>query len=126
MDPLDELRNAVREKIPVCIAIPADPTRKEQLQKKLEEYWERLDLPRYASYRTSTLMKIEILSRMLEEGEIFTDGLLEELKKKYAGSTEFGHEIATELIFADACVVINDYCTTGGVNILGGTGLPKS
>lgn len=102
------------QKSPV-IELPKDPKRVVQLRMKLQEYRNRID-PRRPIKFQPVRYKIEVLSRLLEGGRVETWELSRELAKKDG--------VFNDALFQNACGVIDDYCTTGGENCGGGTGLP--
>jgi hypothetical protein len=81
---------------------------------KLAEYKERdpakTDLRR--------IYKIAILERLVDQGEVDTTALEEELKGKYG-------DAFSERWYRSAVGIIRDYIVTGGKRVFGGTGLPK-
>jgi hypothetical protein len=81
---------------------------------KLAEYKTR-DLEG-GSFRLAS--KIEILERLVEQGEVDTAALEQELRAKYP-------EEFNERHYRSAVGVIRDYIATGGKRVFGGTGLPK-
>lgn len=100
--------------IPLNITLPDNSAHIEQLRKKLYEYRGRIKRHR----RTSTCHKEFILARLLEN--IAVDTL--QLREIMIG--EFGSSFSQDE-FENACIVIEDYCATGGLNVEGGTGLPE-
>lgn len=99
--------------------------RRKQLELKLDEYKARLVERESASNPEEQLKpdskliyKIFVLDRLLQDGSVKLNSLSLELKK------ELGNSFNKNL-FTRACIVIQDYCETGGENIYGGTGLPQ-
>ena len=105
----------------VVIKLPDDPTRRKQLEKKLEEYKGRLDSFQHPELQMRlhphSKCKELVLQKLLQDSEVNTPQYSLELAQ------EFGDAFDVEE-FADACGVINDYCETGGQRNNGGTGLP--
>ncbi|HEX8973983.1 MAG TPA: hypothetical protein VF817_00675 [Patescibacteria group bacterium] len=99
------------------ICIPDDPKRIEQLELKLVEYKRRL--ADYASRQhrhcLDVICKIFVLERLLQSGAA-NRNYLRALFLKEHGSID-------ETSFNNAFGCMEDYCTTGGKNIMGGTGL---
>jgi len=96
------------------IVLPSE--KREQLEKKLLEYKERLDPYKAPELQMDTLCKIEVLKRLLKEGTINAEDLKKEMAQTYGSGFSEG-------TFLNACNVIEDYCLTGGANMKGGTGL---
>lgn len=100
------------------IKIPEDPELVNALRDKLAEYKERLakqmknDPYKPPEAFSGTVYKMEILLKLLKDGEVDMRELSKELGNKYvnlnAGS------------FNNAYAVIDDYAKTGGGNVLGG------
>ena len=101
------------------IVFPNDEMRKNQLCNKLVEYKTRLDPYRSPELQMSIICKITVLERLIIQGKIVTWDLYLEMAEVY-GFCFNVHD------FENACNVIKDYCTTGGQNVHGGTGLPVS
>lgn len=99
--------------VPV-ICLPEDEALIRRLEAKLLEYQERIQ----QSGRISTISKHFILSKLLESGAINTNYLRKKMREKYA--ERFSGEK-----FENACDVIESYCTNGGKDLEGGTGLPQ-
>jgi hypothetical protein len=101
------------------LTLPADnPVRIGQLTAKLEEYRRRFDPHKAPELQMHLLMKTILLDTLLQHGAVETGPLSDRL------AAQFG--VAFNLrVFADACAVIADYCTTGGERVRGGTGLPS-
>jgi len=109
------------------IVLPPDKYTQKVLRDKLEEYESRLNRRKRELFTHSesfiranlhAIYKHAILERLLKEGEIDTFSFSLELQRL--------HGFFDILNYADAVAVINDYCTTGGRNVRGGTGLIKS
>ena len=97
------------------IILPADPERVARLRAKLEEYEFR-----YHSYappepRSSIYYKLNILQRLLKDGQVKAWEMFEALTVDNSDLTAF----------SAAFDVIEDYCLTGGVNLYGGV-LPRA
>lgn len=96
-----------------------------RLRAKLDEYKERLNKKQkvkpYGAPETQldfdTIYKIAITQKLVDDGEVNTHDLSRSLVAQYQ---TFNSEL-----FNEACAVIQDYITTGGRNVIGGTGLPK-
>jgi hypothetical protein len=100
--------------------LPVDAERVIQLQKKLNEYNQRLE--RYTSIGKvpetwDTICKIAVLKELLEHGRVHIDSLRRKVLQ------ENGEAVC---YLAKAFNVITDYCVTGGQNNCGGTGLPPA
>ncbi len=117
-----ETQQIRRDEGPV-IVLPDE--RREQLTTKLDEYRERLndnpnmhpELQLLAG--SDTMYKITVLQTLLDKGRVSTFDLSREMAKK------LGDHFNPQL-FNEACGVMSDYCTTGGKNTTGGTGLPQA
>ena len=87
---------------------------------KLAEYKKRLEdnsyKPPWAQW--DTVYKIAVVEELLEHGEVNTYELSRKLAEQAGGVFDVG-------AFNNACAVIQDYITTGGKDVIGGTGLPK-
>ncbi len=112
-----ELENADNEKEGEIEKIVLNRDRKEQLTQKLEEYQQR-DPYKAPETKMDTVCKTEVLNALLEDGEVDTENLREELRQKYRSGF---HEPA----FDNAIFVINNYNENGGVDVSGGSGLPQ-
>lgn len=99
------------------LVLPTDPARVAQLKAKLAEYETRLerdcqeDDPRCA---WNSICKIAVLKTLLDDGCINLDLVRGKLAREHG-------EAVSRLL--NAFEVITDYCTTGGKNTHGGTGL---
>ena len=111
------VRDKMAEESPILV-LPEDKTRVEQLRKKLEEYMGRYNPYGAPESQMGTICKTTVLGHLLEDLVVDTFQLYLEMEKIY-GSGLDAHK------FNVACGVINDYCTTGGKNTCGGTGLPN-
>lgn len=101
------------------ITLPYDETLIARLRLKLEEYKKRYDIYHAPESQMDTIMKTEVLERILEARKIKTFDLARELEEKFGSSYSARH-------FNRACSVIQDYITTGGdPKKHGGTGLPN-
>lgn len=90
-------------------------SRRTQLAKKLEEYFQRInDHQRSERSRNDARIKHAVLETLLKTGKIDPS----ELRKVLAKESWFDEER-----FQNAVAVIEDYVQTGGANIGGGTGL---
>lgn len=104
------------------IVLPSNPEIKKKLGRKLEEYRKRVEkhveenptMHPALIYGSSLGYKMIILERLLQEGVVDTWQLSLELEKKYG--------IVYNDQFNNAAAVIEDYCTTGGKKVYGGTG----
>lgn len=101
------------------IILPEDEELRSSLSHKLEEYNSRLDRFKAPELQMETICKIAVLSRLLEAGEVNTYALSIELHQRYGPGFQL-------VYFDNACSVIFDYVTTGGANVVGGTGLPPA
>ena len=100
----------------MIITLPIE--RREQLEKKQAEYRSRIQPHQGPEQNLDTGMKIEVVQSPLDRGAIAVSCLLEELRVKLG-------ELFSPGPFENACAVIEDYCETGVVNLIGGTGLPE-
>lgn len=110
--------------------MPEDEELRSKLKNKLREYAERIsnlaerigeenpywhpDRVRWAYSTTQQLYSAEVLSELLERGELDTREFSLELALYYREFSPYNYSVA--------CGVIQDYCTTGGKNTFGGTG----
>lgn len=106
----------ITEKGPILV-LPEDEARKQQLQRKLEEYKGRFDPYRTPELQMGTICKATILERLLRDTMVNTWELCLEMMGTYGSGFD-------SYKFDVACGVINDYCKTGGKHAVGGTGLP--
>ena len=83
-----------------------------QLERKLAEYEERIKNPNY--YGRSGI-KAKVLAELLEKKEVDSEEFYPRLKSEISGVNTSDFEIV--------CLVIDDYCKTGGANYKDGTGL---
>jgi hypothetical protein len=103
------------------IQFPEDLQTVRALQKKLQEYKERLgeemknDPYKTPEMFTDTTYKIAVLEKLLLQGEVDTHALSREIHEK------FGNLNTSD--FDNACSVIEDYAKTSGKHTTGGTGL---
>jgi len=115
-----EKRDQTNEESPVIVL---SKKRTPQLKAKLEEYKGRLDPHKHPDLQLLThseaMYKITVLERLLIDGSVQTHVLSSEMAEK------LGNNFDVEL-FDKACAVIEDYCKTGGKNLIGGSGLPKA
>ena len=100
------------------IKLPNDETLKTRLQKKLQEYKGRVDPYVAPELRQHELFKTEVLSTLLENGEVN----VQELSDKWVDN--FGNSFNAHA-FTDAANVINAYVTGDLDKVNGGTGLPE-
>lgn len=98
--------------------IVLDRTKRARLRSKFFEYEARIDPYKPPECQMGAIMKMEVLSALLEKGRVETWALSLELAKKYGP----GFDVDA---FNNACAVIQDYNETGGTKVRGGTGLPK-
>lgn len=92
---------------------------RDQLKAKLEEYKGRLLSSKFSSTEKMEMRhRIVILERLLKNGKVCTWEICREMQT--VPDLDFN-----EIYFNKACAIINDYCTTGGANCSGGTGLKK-
>lgn len=104
---------------PAVLTLPTDnPVRIAQLTAKLEEYRRRFDPHKAPELQMHLLMKTILLDTLLQHGAVETGPLSDRLAARFGASFNLR-------VFADACAVIADYCTTGGERVCGGTGLPS-
>lgn len=97
-------------------------TRITQLKGKLVEYQTRYKKKIIARAEPtsllSTLYKRDALKLFLDRGQLNTRAFSRAIIKV------FGIDTITEDVFNNACSVIEGYVKTGGIDIVGGTGLP--
>jgi hypothetical protein len=98
------------------LKIVLNPQRRTQLERKLEEYKSRMGGYSPPELQMDTVCKIEVLGRLLRAGTVDVFQLEKELLVRFG--TAFDRQA-----FWNACAVIADYCSTGGANLSGGTGL---
>jgi len=103
---------------PTIIQVPEGTERIMQLQAKLRQYRSRYDMRESPSKQMDTICKIKVLEAMLKDSFCLTIELERELCQTYG--SDFDHDA-----FDNACVVIRDYCATGGQMVKGGEGLPE-
>ena len=104
------------------ITLPDNPHVKTRLQKKIEEYQKRvLRLKKSNQYKNPDMVyttiagyKALIAQRLTQRGEVDTEELSKELREEY-GFLDFN-------AFNNAAGVIDDYCKTGGKNVVKGSG----
>ncbi|MBN2095978.1 hypothetical protein JW752_01105 [Candidatus Peregrinibacteria bacterium] len=113
-----QLQLVGREK-PDAIQVPKNTERIVQLQKKLRSYYERYDLRTAPREQMDTICKIRVLVELLTHGHCRPRDLEQEMCPAYGD--DFDHEA-----FENACLVINDYCSTGGQMVRQGEGLPQA
>ncbi|MCH7759007.1 hypothetical protein IID20_01480 [Patescibacteria group bacterium] len=113
-------QKSTNQEEPWIIKLPKDAERVKQLQNKLEEYRKRLKNYDDPYIQMDIISKIEILEQVLEQGQINVENIIPKIINKY--KSKFDLKLLS-YSFINACVVIDDYCQTGGKNILGGTGL---
>lgn len=102
---------------PLLLVLPEDLERQKQLRAKLEEYGKRLaENPQPDALNFHLRCKAIILQRLIRDGSVDIAALPLEL------SHDEGFNVSH---LKDAWGVIEDYCTTGGVNVHSGTGLPS-
>lgn len=115
IEPSSKSEQATPKEAPI-IVLSEDETRKKQLQNKLKEYRGRMDRYQAPELQMGVICKIAVLERLLRDGQVNTWDLSREMADIY-GSGFRTRE------FNVACMVIEDYCKTGGMNLSGGTGL---
>lgn len=128
-----KVKPQIPSKSPV-IELPADnPERRAQLERKLEEYKERVKnyldgLGDSANFMApeaiheslgSMPYRIYILERLLQDGKIETWSLSKEMAARFDGQCKSFYTYQ----FDKACSVIKDYVETGGQKLFNGTGL---
>ena len=102
------------------IVLPKDKTRQSQLRAKTKEYKERLQSSRFTpAEKMGIRYRIIILERLLKNREVSTWEISQEMAK--IPDLDFN-----DIYFDRACAIIEDYCKTGGANLIGGTGLSKA
>lgn len=100
------------------IELPDREGVKENLEAKLREYKERLEMHSTDEYIvTNSIYKIAIIEELLKNGKVKTWKLSRKLNRK--------HGCVDDAQFVSACHVIADYCRTGGRHVHGGTGFYK-
>ncbi len=119
------------EKIPVQkqenilerIKLPDDPAWIKKLERKLDEYRERLEKKRLENSNldrnsfTTTIYKIALLANLLSEHEIVVEDIARKLSDQYGGINRKDFDKAVFIIF--------DNATTGGNLTKPGMGLKK-
>lgn len=102
------------------IDLPTDVDRVEQLKAKLAEYCARLEADRKSGSKmiSDTTSKIIVLEALLKDGQVDLHAILQDAKTKEAG--------IAERFIRNAFEVIEDYCTSGGLNVSHGTGFPPA
>ena len=109
--------------VPMILKIPADhPTRRQELEQKLENYRQRLEGDRGTPYEWDTSIKLLVLQTLLmaEHGEVH---IIDILKALPSIDLTLAEQIqANMFLFFNACSVINSYCH--GVANSDGTSLP--
>jgi hypothetical protein len=98
------------------IELPKDEAVVEKLRTKLEEYKTRLQNFKSPEQNIDTVCKVKVLETLLEAGTVDIPALEHEMEEEYG--TGF-----SERAFMNACGVIEDYASTGGAYLRGGTGL---
>jgi hypothetical protein len=121
------------EQEPKLITLPEDEYRVKQLWAKMEELNQRLAKQRTESpylhpdqsESPRTRMEYEILAQLKnEEVVLYDEGLLNFLNRFKSRLEHFGEPRCHDE-WDTAFFVVHDYCTTGGLNVGGGTGLPE-
>jgi len=107
------------------ITLPKNPVSREDLRYKLCDYDQRLaEMAKENPYpyflpediaATFTGYKFAILHRLLRKGEVDVHMLFDDLEGR-CGIRDIGE-------YFEAARVIEDYCKTGGKNVINGTGL---
>ena len=90
---------------------------REAIEKKLDEYKSRYDTSKAPEQQYDTIYKIAVAQKLVDEGQVDTYALSNELAAKF-GPLDIR-------LFNTACAVMADYIQTGGQNNRGGTGLPE-
>ena len=99
------------------ITLPQDEQLVARLRRKLVEYHGRLELDERGHARSlGSVYKTLVLERLLKDGRVCVDELKLEVER-LLGDLDYRR-------FRNACLVIEDYATTGGKLTIGGTGLP--
>ena len=111
---LTEFEAMVDSSLPEAIVLSDDPILKGKLTRKLAEYRQRLETNQRPGRQSGTYCKIEVLTRLLQDERIAPVLLREQFKDQPWFTAED---------FRNACGVISDYCSSGGKNTCGGTGL---
>jgi len=96
------------------IVLPKNKELREKLERKLKEYEVRLKNADRERTRIGAQNKIAVLKELLDNGIVEASVL----KKRIIQEEWFDEDR-----FENAMWVINDYCETGGENVVGGTGL---
>ncbi|NOY69116.1 MAG: hypothetical protein GXP53_06440 [Deltaproteobacteria bacterium] len=107
------------------LILPNDAEFKASLEKKLKEYKKRVKMLKKSkkfsnpdmAYSTIAGYKALIAQRLAWRGEVDTQRFGEELKEEY-GFIDF-------IAFNTAAAVIDDYCRTGGKNVIKAEELPR-
>ncbi len=94
--------------VPNMVRLPADPARVQQLREKLREYERRRsDEARY---------KALVLGKVLADAEVPTADLAAHVEAEVGAAFN-------RSLFNDCCNIIDDYCRTGGLRTMLGSGL---
>ena len=115
------------------LRLPTGEHRIRQLEAKKAEYEERLAeqearepfAPRDLAQSPDTRMKLAIVSRLLEAGEVPTWAFSIEFASQNEGLVVLLGPEGFEAQWNNAACVIEDYCITRGAEVTGGTGLPE-
>ncbi len=94
--------------VPRLLRITDEPVRVEQLQRKLDEYRRR--------ETEEAVYKAVILDRLLREKELEVADLAGHVEARLGARFD-------RVLFNECCNVIDDYCRTGGVKTVLGSGL---
>jgi hypothetical protein len=101
------------------LVLPNDPTLRQQLEAKLQEYRNRLHQPQLTPHReASTNYKIWVLQQLLDQDS------LDFLVLKAAVAKDATNQTLAIAYLAYAWKVIENYCFNRGNQNRGGTGLP--
>lgn len=110
------------------IVLSKDSVRKKQLERKLEEYEQRLKKQEgefafshpdmRLKYTARSRYRMYVLKELLENNKVDTYALSRNIAEKEGGLFDVE-------AFDEACTIIEDYVKTGGVSLRGGTGLPN-
>ena len=97
------------------IKLPKDSNTREKLERKLEQYRDRIDnYPDMERVILDSRYKIAIVEELLDKGKVKEHPLAKQIQREY-GSID-------EIAFDSAYTVIEDYCKTGGKHVMLGSG----
>jgi|GEM_PF-1282556 len=108
------------------IVLPKDPKFTARFEKKIKEYNKRLKKLKKSksfsnpdmAYTSITGYKALISQRLALRGEIDTEVFARELKEEYG--------IINSIAYNTAAAVLDDYCRTGGKNVIKTSHIPKA